>query len=405
MMTPKLPGNDPLAAARQHLAFEAMAKDAPSVKTILYKAQTIVPMAPVKPWERFGKAGTAMAIVLVLLFAPLIPTTSQVALVRLQFENTFTREQAQQMAYTAAANLPSQLLAAADFTVAPGQDADQTAGRLTLRMASLRLSPEDLASAALDSVDTAGARPFVTPTTAASRRTWHSIPSVLISRFSSEEREISHFAAANALANDIIANQSMLEDALAGHLAQGGYQLESMSFVENDAREPHGQDSFLLPAWPLWVNITSRDYGSLPRLQQQEVRNRAAEFIDGMLLGSDGIMLTDAPGPQLPVLLTVADRNGHADPVATRLVQAEFGGLLEAQPPLGKFETEELVDTAVATVLAGLDYEISYQQYTMFEPGGTGDTFVATSTIDGKSRQVLKEFSMPPESEQDTAEF
>ena len=84
-------------------------------------------------------------------------------------------------------------------------------------------------------------------------------------------------------------------------------------------------------------------------------------------------------------------------------MQAEFGSLIEAKPPLGKFETEELVDTAVSTVLDGLDYAISYQQYTMFEPGQSADTYLATITIRGKSRQVLKEFSMPRESANDPA--
>lgn len=406
MMTPKFDGKDPLAAARQHLDFEAMAKDAPSAKTILFKAQTIVPMVPVKPWERFGKAGAALAVALLLLFAPLVPSTAQLALVRVQFEDTFTRSEAQQLAFDAAANLPAQLLAAADYAAAPGQSDGGDAGRLTLRLASVRLGPEELADAALDSLEGAGeARPFVTPTTGAKRRSWQSIPNAVASRLTRGDNEISHFPASNSLANDIISNAEMIESALADHMLQSGFELTSFNFAEYDSRVPLERDSFVIPAWPRWARIGVTGYASVPQLQQQEIRSEAAGFLDGLLLSSQGVLLRDTPGPELPVLLTVADRQGSADPVATRLVQAEFGRLVRENPPLGKFETEALVDRAVSSKLEGLDYRISYQQYSMFEPGQGPETFVATITISGKSRHVLREFTMPEVQSEAPAEF
>jgi len=390
MMTPKFDGRDPLAAARQQLDFEAMAKDAPSAKTILFKAQTIVPMVPARPWERFGKAGAVLAVALILVFAPLIPTTAQLALVRVQFENTFSRNEAQQLVFDAAANLPPQLLAAADFAEPPGQSDDAASGRLTLRLASLRLDPDELAEAALDSLEGAGgARPFVTPASGATRRSWQSIPNALASRLTRTDHGISHFPASNSLANDIINNSAMIEAALADHLAQSGFE----------------RDSFVLPAWPRWARIGVTGYAGVPQLQQQEIRAKAAEFLDGLLLGSQDVLLSDTPGPELPVVLTVADRKGSADPVATRLVQAEFGSLVREHPPLGKFETEELVDRAVAGVLEDLDYRISYKQFSLFEPGHGTETFVATITINGKSRRVLKEFTMPEGQQEAPAEF
>lgn len=406
MMAPQIPSNDPLAAARQHLDFEALAKGAPSSKTILFKAQTIVPMVPHKPWERIGKAGAGLAVALVLLFVPLIPTTTRLAMVKVQFENTFTRDKAQEVAYDMARNLPAQMLASAEFAEAPGQAADQHTGRLTLRLASLRLSPEELAEASHDSLDgVADAQPFITPTTAAQQRTWQSIPQAIATRLRKEDNKVSNFPPANTLANEIIGDSRMFGSALAAHLAKSGQHLVSFAFVDDGANALQPADSFLVPAWPRWMSVGVADYDALPRLQQQEIRTDAASFLGGMLLTSSGIVLADRPGQQLPVLLTVADRNGNADPVATRMVQAEFGSLLAEKPPVGKFETESLVNTALKSVLDGLDYKVDYRQYSVFEPGQAEDTYLATITINGKRRTGLKELSMPDDNGRGKEEF
>ena len=67
---------DPLEAARAQLDFGAIARDAPSARDVLFKAQTIVPLAPPRPWWRAGAAAAAVVALAVLALAPWIPQSA-----------------------------------------------------------------------------------------------------------------------------------------------------------------------------------------------------------------------------------------------------------------------------------------------------------------------------------------
>src|SRR4051794_5336432 len=88
---------DPLTRARTALDFEAFAAAAPPVKEILFKAQTMGPLPNVRQGWRPRPASFALAMCLLLLFAPWMPVRSSFTVMQIGFEKELPRSDADKL--------------------------------------------------------------------------------------------------------------------------------------------------------------------------------------------------------------------------------------------------------------------------------------------------------------------
>src|SRR5690606_33844543 len=97
---------DPLELARQEHDFAAMAASAPSVRDVMFKAQTMAPLPQPKRWDRIAGGTGAALLAAALAFVPWLPSQTTYSVLSVQFEQTFEPKDAQRVVDSMLTALP-----------------------------------------------------------------------------------------------------------------------------------------------------------------------------------------------------------------------------------------------------------------------------------------------------------
>ncbi|MBN2082322.1 hypothetical protein JW859_08965 [bacterium] len=309
-------GKDPLELARRQLDFAAIATQAPSSKEILFKAQTMVPMAPVRPWQRLAKTvGIAVAAGL-LIFMPWLPQRASFSLVRITFEQTFNQYDAQDLVSHYTREMPVNVLTGVDYS---GGASGKT-GHLTLRASSAYHTSVDLRRTVEAALSSAGYElPYQILDGQINRTTWKSPAEQVVDFVAArtDGRRLSN----SDLARSIMRRESVYAEGLRAQLRQLGYQLEDFGFTGRDAGERAGYD-FTIACWPEDIGLSVRHYQNLTDSEQTEIRERTREYLTTLNINRDASNLVDAATNWLPIVVYVYDTSGRYDPQLTARMQA-----------------------------------------------------------------------------------
>lgn len=408
MLTPApKPTVDPLEAARQQLDFEAIAQSAPSVKHVLFKAQTMAPIAPAKPWGKIGLAAACAVATLMLLFAPLVPHTAILALVKVQFERQFTQEEAQELVFAVTRDLPDNALLGVTFGKAPGQSAVDSSGKLLLSFTAFNNSPEALAKTSMFILKTVApeSQPFFSATHRVKSQTWHTLPALLGSMLNRKNNGPSYPLSKVGAARDALNMEQLVAFGLAEELEQAGYRLLRFKFMgAASGTLPSGYD-FSLPAWPTWIAVDLDGYSSLSDHQQAETRLVTGEYLRSVNLASSSLMLSTSSSSAHPVLITVTLPDGRRDAYLSAKVQAWIE-MPQADPP--KTVRSLIIDAvgqAVQKVLPGAQAIITCREDLAASAVGSEPRFEATVELTGKHKSIFDDLEQTFLKEEGSQEF
>ena len=384
-INPTRPTVDPLAAARQQLDFEALAERAPSSKEILFKAQTIVPITPIRPWEKVAKGGSVLALAALLLFAPVVPRTASLALVNVQFEQQkFTRSEAQQLVYDVLRDLPDDVLLGAGFARALGQPQDNSQGRLQLNLIKFNETPERLAAIAGEVIEfkPKAGLPFYSSTTVARSSQWNSIPRAIAAAFRKDQPEPQPPLDQFRIVREILGNAELIGEGLRDRLMQqAGLELDHFGWTSAlDQELPEGAD-FVLPAWPRWVSIGVVGYEYMMDGQQAGIRLNAEDYLAQLNLGLRGANLCRDAIQDCPLVVSVVAPGDAADPYLSALVQAQLAPELSKHQTITETQAEKLVEAACRKVLPQYELTVSVKAITQSGPGAGPAAYKATVRV------------------------
>jgi len=347
-------GKDPLELARGQLDFAAIATQAPSSKDILFKAQTMVPMAPVRPWQRLAKTVGAAVAVGLLIFMPWLPQHASFSLVRVTFEQSFNQYDAQELVSHYTREMPVNVLTGVEYSnESPGK-----AGQLALRASSAYHTATDLRRTVETALSSAGyALPYQLLEGQIDRTTWQS-PFEHVFGFI-EARTDSRRLSNNDLAQAILRQEDVYAEGLRGQLRQLGYKLEDFGFIGEDAGERAGYD-FLVDCWPTDVGVSVQHYQNLTDSEQKEIRERAGEYFTTLNINRDSTNLVNAATNWLPVVVYVYDTNGRYDPQLTARMQAWVEQPSATEVTSVSFEPLDNVRSALKHVIPDYQCRLDY---------------------------------------------
>jgi len=396
---------DPLELARAQLDFAAMGAAAPSVREVLYKAQTMVPLAPTKPWWKLGATVGGALVLAAALLAPWVPATSKLALLSLQFDKLYTRAEAQQLISQALRDLPENVLAGAEYT--PLGDADsgklsinatsftQSAGTLDKLASSMRWDDtKDLASDVSYNTEKLYFVQWTSPVQLAGRliNPQHHVPALL--------------KPSRDLALDVLNHQPLYQHTLAEELAAGdpAFKLTALEFIESRGPVLERHYDFELPAWPAPLGVSAENFTQLSASQQAALRQHVEGFARRMNLADCNMVLASEPQPWMPVLVNVCNTAGASDRLVSERVQAWLEKPTDDELADPEFSLTALIGRAMEHVLPGMDYRVDYMRAGLALPNGLHPYFYATVTVLGTRRNSLRPINASGESEE-TAEY
>lgn len=373
-------GKNPMELARSQLDFAALATGAPAVKDVLLKAQTMVPMAPPKPWGKISiGVGSAIAAAL-LVFAPLVPQQASYALLRVEFEQVHDPPQAMQLASEVVKHLPSEVTAGIE----------QQATRGSTVRPVMRLGVPGWAGSKLRRV----AEEAFEPVAGEVMPLYYPVEEYQLSgRTSAWDYALGMFDAPDGpqyemlgeydeQADSLLELEPLLAYELKQRLAVDGHQLEALSFLPaHTASTPAGYD-FTLPAWPLPVGVKIDGYAAQLDIEQSAIRAKAAELLEYFNLLSD----EDAgDGSWGVVRVQVVDLSGRLNPQLTLRAQAAVEQPdAEAASRLA-FDAEELALQAAGSVVPWAELSASSSRVP-----GKQLRYVVTVSLLGEQRRGLE---------------
>jgi hypothetical protein len=373
---------DVLELARAQLDFSALNAGAPSVKQVLFKAQTIVPISAHPPLTRFAAPAALAVACCALLLLPWIPQRTVLSVVEFQFDSRFTPGEAQQLIDTAVRGLVStSALPGAEFI--PRSDGR---GQLTLRATSLVLHGADLHNALDEALhSSAGATPpiyFSLPVADAVYAERRSPAMLLLDKLRPHgESAFPAYYPAAKLAADTLAGEQVYRQELAAYLQQRGYRLTGFAFSGNGALLPPGCQ-FTVNAWPEPIAIGVRRYFQLTPYQRQELNGHVLDWLKQMNLREAGLRLAAEPTLEHPVVCEVVDRQGRPD----LLLTSRLNAAVQQQPDVNPADVNSIdsaISQAAAEALPGIERRVD------FERAGTPEHWLFKVRITMQGRQEL----------------
>ena len=352
---------DVVELARAQLDFSALNAAAPSVKQVLFKAQTIVPL-PTHPLRRIGKPAAVAAVLCAVLLLPWIPQRTVLSVAELQFDSRFTPSEAQQLVDTALRGLAlhQQALLGSEFT--PRGDEK---GQLTLRASSFSLHGAELLRELQNSLAADGTTPpisYALPGSEAAHAVWRSPAEVLLDNLRPHGAEsVPAYYPAAPLALSALSGEAVYRQQLTKYLQQRGYQLTGFSFCGNRALLPAGCQ-FTLDAWPQPVAVGVRRYFQLTPYQKQDLSDQIGTWLTQMNLRSPALNAAALPDSDHPVICAVRDGQGRID----QLLTARLNALLKQPSAADLADVSYSLDAAVSAAanqaLAGLERRVDFER-------------------------------------------
>jgi hypothetical protein len=386
---------DVMELARAQLDFSALNAGAPGVKDVLFKAQTIVPLAAHPPLTRFAKPAAAALACCALLLLPWVPRPTVLSIAGVEFDARFTREQAQQVIDTAVSGLAQDQRALLGAEFVPRDD---NRGQLTVRAASFTLHGADLQQE-LSTALTGGATappPFYAVPATEYVYTVHRSPVQLAldALHAGEAGAVPAYYPAAQLAEQALAGAPVYRRSLTAYLQRRGYDLSGFAFAGNGALLPPGCQ-FTVDAWPEPVAVGVRGYFHLTAYQKQELSSHVQDWLGQMNLGGPGLLLAE-PTAERPLVCEVRDRQNRLDP----LLSARLNAAVAQHPPqdLGDFSAiDDSVSRAAEEVLPGLERRVDYERVSGNQPPWRYKVHI---TLQGRLERDAAE---PPDPVDDTA--
>lgn len=375
---------DPLELARQELDFAAMAASAPSSKEILFKAQTMVPLSPPRPWKRIGATAAAVVLAAVLIAAPWVPQRSGIALLRVSFEQQFSRPQAQDIISHCLRELPGHALLGAEYDEAG-------TGSLALRVSSLNHSSGQLHDAVDGVIRTypEALQPYQMQSRQVNLgRT--SSPAAMAWRLLAGKGTNNKPSTSDPVAANVIENKGVLATGIASQLHRAGYELKHLDFVlpGTDAKREY---SFSVDCWPYPVGVAIAQYDDLSASTQQELRRRVEEFLATANLRETSLVLTAQPRPEYPLLVDVQWASGQHDQRLTAEVQAWIEQPTATELTSIDFEPQDPLLKALESVLPGYEHRIEYKR--MEAAGSAVPLYKITVVLTGRKATPARDVS------------
>jgi hypothetical protein len=374
---------DPLELARRELDFAAIAASAPSSKEILFKAQTMLPLSPPRPWKRIGATAAAVVLAAVLIAAPWVPQGSGMALLRVSFEQQFSRSQAQDIISHCLRELPGQALLGAEY--------DATGMGLALRVSSLEHSSGQLHDAVDDAISTYPTvlQPYQVQARQVSLGRTAS-PATMAWRLFAGNGSEGKPSTGDPIAMNVVENKDVLATGIASQLRRAGYELKRLDFVLQGTEAKHDY-SFTVECWPYPVGVTISQYDDLSASTQQELRQRVEDFLSTANLRETSLVLAKQPGAEYPLLVDVQWASGQHDQRLTAKVQAWIRQPTAAELTSIGFKPQDPLLDALAEVLPGYEHRI---EYTRTEAAGsTLPLYKITVVITGRKAATPRDVS------------
>ena len=364
-MEPVKNNRDPLDLARKHLDFAAMAAAAPSSKDILFKAQTMVPLSPTKPWWKVSKLTILSMVVIALAFVPWMPSKSSLAMLNVQFEQQFERPEAQEVVLNFVKEMPEYALLGVEYGIE--KDGKVEPGQLNIRVNAVNRSPQDVQDRVNSVIDAYSVTDQ--PYNIHARQIW-------VSRFDSPFMTLMHYLGSSSeprsreddpLAREILANEAVFAQGLKSQYAQQGIKLEKCGFLNSRSITGDLEYQFTVDGWPRDLGVTVEHYNDLTDHEQLEIRRTAEDFCRSANLRETGMMLASTPQQWMPVIIHVVGADDGVDPRLSAMVQAEMVQPTEAELMSIEFDVEVPIMEALERALPGhefqLDYEVAHTSY------------------------------------------
>jgi hypothetical protein len=363
---------DPLELARSQLDFAAIAAAAPASRDVLFKAQTMVPVAKTSPMGRTGKLMLGIAVALLLLLAPWLPVKSTLATARLTFDTQLTRPEAQEVINHYVRHLPPQVSLNRSFTTAPSAG-DLSPGQLALSLGSVELSARELEAVTTQVPDSGipgtDNSSLISGEVSATR--WLSPVDIVNRKLaqSANRREAESGYGYNPTPA-ITANADAVKKGIDDQLQMLGARLEDFALLDPDNHSQFALYDFVISAEHTAFAVSVENYDLFSTGEQVALRERVADFLldSGLVTGS--LLLADGPREWLPLVVEVyTDDSSEADAELTRQLQAwlDQPGAVELGSPL--FDPTVRVEETVERVIPGYNWAIDYAPVSNLQAG------------------------------------
>jgi hypothetical protein len=311
---------DPLDLARNQMDFARMSADAPGVKEILFKAQTIIPTTPSTPtWQKAGPAAGA-AVLAGALFIPMLPSGSSLDKVTVNYENAMPPAVAQQIQFDVRNTLDANILMGSQFNAAEAPDS----GRLILTFTAA--GEPALLSTVTAAVDAASGEslPLMRASTEAAVSSRQSVVQMAMKLLSGNDDELSYIDSGNATASELLKHPDLLQQGLNAEFGRDGYSVSSVEFF-NGQPLAHADTvdyrTLELECWPLPLRV-EMNVNDMAAFEHEQLSLSAAAWLDSVNLGPAGNGLADRPGKLLPIMVEVRNPDGLIDRSMTERLQA-----------------------------------------------------------------------------------
>lgn len=349
---------DPLDRARLSLDFEAMNATAPSVKQVLYKAQTMGPLAPVANGPQMNWPATALAVIALAMLLPWMPIDSSMTVMQVGFEQKIPRFEANELASHLLRNQPENVLVGTQFTRDDHRDGLNVDGQLRVALTAFNVGERELEDTYREQIRSYKGRgfdPMFRVEHQASSRSYRSPAQVLAKVFSPREKPELDVPGHGEIQRLITGSGQLMAQALAPQIeaVEPRVTVRDLSFAPG-----RGQYDLTVPAWPRPMRLRIENYGSLTAGEQESIRQTVQSFVAdaGLTPPETHPVLADG----LPLQAQVFDVDGRPNAYLTGRVQAWL-----AQPDAGAlalptFAPTKMVDEAMEKALPGVPYEARY---------------------------------------------
>ncbi|MCH7472933.1 hypothetical protein IIA79_08290 [bacterium] len=383
---------DPLDAARARLDFAAIAAAAPSARDILFKAQTIVPTAPARPWWRVATSAGVALLILAAIFAPWMGRQTVLTSLKVSFEQELARHEAQELVHQLVRELPDNMLLGAAFQAGSQSGAEGQNGRLELRVTGLGRRLPALKSWVTRLVDArqgASLMPLFDEGETIHRAIWESPLDRLLNRLAPQGRLAKWRHPGNAHARMIADSEQLFAESLASKL--GGldedYRLKELRFVtEADYSVSEGFD-FTLPAWPGRVAVDVYPYKLLTDSEQAGIRSAVEGRLRELNLVGSSLQLFDQDIAQLPITVDVFNPQGMRDRYLTERLQAFIEQPSRKDMASVAYDVKDPVEKALSRFLPLAEYNAEYQRAGAINGVWHGSYYLVKVKITGDRRR------------------
>lgn len=385
-MTPSnsKPVPDLLQQARRHLDFGALAKSAPTAREVLYKAQTIVPLAPPKPWTRIAAGGTAVVAAAALVAAPWVPMKSSLVTVGLSLEKRLPRRDAQELITSVSRHLPGDVFMSADFGT-DGNGPDDL-GPLKLSFTALGRTGTDLSETVrrlMRENQRSTLQAQLSQPRVLSHTEWRSPLSLLKKTIRADYAPTSERLPGSNLARGLLARRSLIAAGLASRLKRVGYELTAFTFVRGPAES--GSADFTVAAWPAPIGVSVRNYRALTAHEQAAVRRVVGEYLQAVNLSGGPLALVREPTNWFPVLVDVTGTDGLPDRYFTDKLQAWVEQPDSYELSSLSFDVVAVVEDALNRLVPGLECRMDYETVRQAPSAQSGSLYRVHVSLRGSS--------------------